>query len=177
MSERLGARDRHILDDPKWARIAYAIWSESVDVFESSYGDSRYREDALDIEDFFREICYIVCPRYSSVHGFSELGYSVSFYGESRSLTMPTISDKKMLALIQELDQIAPFRSTTGSDGEFFSFTHTHSGIYCDRISFATGEWVIVSIFHHDTRLVIELCEATSDESDDPMIEIRRIKK
>ena len=34
-----------------------------------------------------------------------------------------------------------------------------------------------MSIFHHDTRLIIELSETTSDESDDPMIEIRRIKK
>ena len=36
---------------------------------------------------------------------------------------------------------------------------------------------MIVSIFHHDTRLVVELSETTSYESDDPMIQIRRIKK
>ena len=34
-----------------------------------------------------------------------------------------------------------------------------------------------MSIFHHDTRFVVELCETARDESDDPMIEIRRIKK
>ena len=34
-----------------------------------------------------------------------------------------------------------------------------------------------MSVFHHDTRLVVELSQATSYETDDPMIEIRSIKK
>ena len=85
---------------------------------------------------------------------------------------MSSISDKKLFAFIQELDQVAPLRSSTRSDGEFFSFVYAHSFIYSNSISFAIHERVIVPIFHHDTRLVIELCEATSDQSDDPMIEI-----
>ena len=75
-------------------------------------------EGTLDIEDFFREIRGIVYSGDRFPHCLLELGYSLRLYRESCSLTMSSISDEKVFALIEELDQIAPLRSTTGSDGE-----------------------------------------------------------
>ena len=75
-------------------------------------------EGTLDIEDFFREIGDIVSSRDRLPHCLLESRDSLRLDREPCSLTMSTISDKKMLALIQELDKIAPLRSTTGSDGE-----------------------------------------------------------
>jgi hypothetical protein len=78
-------------------------------------------EGTFYIEDFFREIGDIVSPRDRLPHCLLERRDSLRLDREPCSLTMPTISDKKMLALIQELEQIAPLRSTTRSDREFFS--------------------------------------------------------
>ena len=44
-----------------------------------------------------------------------------------------------------------------------------------DGISLATRERVVVSVFDHNSRLVIDLGEASSDESDDAVFEIRRV--
>lgn len=76
------------------------------------------REGTLDIEDFFREIGDIVSSRDRLPHCLLERRDSLSLDREPCGLTMPTISDKKLSALIQELDQVTPLRSTTGSDGE-----------------------------------------------------------
>ena len=120
LSEGFGRRDRHILEEPEGTRIADAIGTESVDRCQSSHGDLMVREGTLDIEYFFREIGDIVSSRDRLPHCLLERRYSLRLDREPCSLTMSTISDKKMLAFIQELDQIAPLRSTTGSDGEFF---------------------------------------------------------
>ncbi len=177
LSEGFGICDRHILEEPEGTRIADTIRSESVDRYQSADGDLMMGEGTLDIEDFFREIGDIVSSRDRLPHCLLESRDSLRLDREPCSLTMSTISDKKMLALIEELDQITPLGSSTRSYGEFFSFVHICSGIYSDCISFPTREWVIVSIFHHDTRLVVELSQATCDESDDPMIQVRCIKK
>ena len=71
------------------------------------------REGTLDIEDLFREIGDIVSSRDRLPHCLLERRDSLRLDRESRCLTMPTISDKKMFALIQELDQVAPFWSST----------------------------------------------------------------
>ena len=113
LSEGFGICDCHILDDPEGTRIADAIWSELVYLFESGDSDMRREEWTLHIEDFFREIGCIMSSRDRFPHCLLELWYPTRLDRESRSLTMSTISDEKMLAFIQELDQIAPFWGTT----------------------------------------------------------------
>ena len=62
LSERFCICDRHILDEPEGTRIAYAIGSELVYLFESCDGDMCWEERTLYIEYLFWEICYIVNP-------------------------------------------------------------------------------------------------------------------
>ena len=84
-----------------------------------------WEEGTLYIEDLFREIGRIMDSRDRFPHSFFEFRYSACFDRESCCLAMTAISDKKMLAFIEELDQIAPLRSTTGSDG------HKSVGLFC----------------------------------------------
>jgi len=120
LAEGLGTHDRDILEEPERMRIPDAVWSESVYDIECIGMDICRREDTLDRECFLREIGDIMDTCDLSIHLFLKCWDSRCLDGESCSLTMPTISHKKFFALIEELDEIAPLRSSTGSDGEFF---------------------------------------------------------
>ncbi len=188
LSEWLGRCYRHIFDHPERSRIADTVGTKPVYLIESIDSDLRNWEDTFDIQDFLWEIARIMYLCYRSIHRFSELRYSLGFDRESCRLTMSTISDKKMFAFIEELYQIAPFWCSTGADRELFWNNHPvlltplkrgirDIRIHRDSISLSTRERVIVSIFHHDAREIVELSQTTCYEPDDPMIQICCIKK
>lgn len=81
--------------------------------------------------------------------------------------------------MIEELNEIAPFRRSTRGDREIFAIYYLGILIFSYRngISFSTRKWMIMSIFYNYSWLVIHFCESSGHKTNDSMLEIRCIVK
>lgn len=119
-SERLSTLNSHIFEYKEWLGIPDSERPKVINSIEYICIDGVDGKNAFHIQDFLREIIDIMDHGNLFPDSLLESFDIIFFDCESSCLTMPTISNKKILAVIEEFNEIAPFWGSTRSDAEIF---------------------------------------------------------
>jgi hypothetical protein len=113
LSEESAFFYREIFEYEEWFSIPDPKWSKLVNDIECAGFEEFDRKDTFDIQSLFREIFYVVIVLEDLEDMLFKILEFRSFDRESCGLSMPAISLKKMLGIIEKRHDIAPLRTST----------------------------------------------------------------
>ena len=108
-SDEIHFADREVFYHPKGFWISDTEWTKLVNQIQIFEMNLRWIDNCFDVDHYFWKIRVSVFFSKFFRDKNPKCVVFFRFDGESGSLSVSTISDEKMLTLIEEFDEIAPF--------------------------------------------------------------------